>query len=87
MGGQTFVFFFFFRGLRGLDCSFRTLAKNCCNYLMCGLIALKFGTNREHIKVDSGTEFGMNLVTIQYVRSNDLCRKWLNFKHAYRVKC
>ena len=28
---------------------------------MCSLIALKFGTNKEHIKVNSGAEFGMNL--------------------------
>ena len=25
---------------------------------MCGLIALKFGTNKEYIKVNSDTEFG-----------------------------
>ena len=38
---------------------------------MCSLIALKFGKNKEHIRVNSGTEFGMNLVSIQCVRSND----------------
>jgi len=42
---------------------------------MCGLIALKFAskfdTNKEHVKVNSGTEFGMNLISIQCVRSDD----------------
>ena len=30
---------------------------------MCSLIALKFGINKEHTKVNSGTEFGMNLIS------------------------
>jgi len=67
MGGQTFgVFFlsFFFRELRGLDYSFNTLAKNRCNFLMHSLITLKFGTNKDNIMVNSGTEFGMNLMSI-----------------------
>jgi len=59
MGGQNFVFFFFSSG--GLDCFFCTLAKKYCKFLMCSLI-LKFGTNKEHIKENSGTEFGMNLM-------------------------
>jgi len=37
---------------------------------MHSLIALKFGTTKEHIKVNSGTEFGINLVSIQCVRSD-----------------
>ena len=82
MSGQTFVFFpsffFFLRGLKGLGCIY----KNHCYFLMCSLIALKFGTNKEHIK---GTVFGMNLISIQCVRSDDLCREWLSFRHAYRV--
>ena len=52
---------------------------------MHSLIALKFVINKEHIKVNSGTEFGMNLIGIQCVRSIDLSRKWLNFRYAYRV--
>ena len=61
MGGQTFIFFrffFFSRGLGGLRLFFLHTCKNCCNFLMHGLIALKFGPNKEHIiKVNSGTEF------------------------------
>jgi len=38
---------------------------------MCSMIALKFGSNKEHIKVNSGTEFGINLISIQGVRCND----------------
>jgi len=87
-GGQTFASFssfFFFRGLGGLRLFFQHTCKNYCNFLMCSLIALKFGTNKEHIKVNSGTEFGMNLISTQCERSDDLRRKWLNFRHAYRV--
>jgi len=47
------------------------ICKNRCNFLMRRLIALKFGTNKEHIKVNSGTEFGMTLKSIQCVRSSD----------------
>ena len=35
--------------------------KNCCNFFMRSLITLKFGTKK-------GTEFGMNLNSIQCVR-------------------
>ena len=35
---------------------------------MRSLIALKFGTMKEHIKVNSGTEFAVNLNSIQCVR-------------------
>ena len=69
--------FFVGRGLGGLDYFFTHLQK-CCNFLMCSLIALKFGTNKEHIKVNLGTEFGMNLLSIQYVRSDDSLKKCLN---------
>ena len=61
----------FFRGLGGLRLFFLHTCKNCCNFLMRSLIALKFGTNKQHIKVNSGEEFGMNLVSIQFVRSDD----------------
>jgi len=66
-------FFSASRGLGGLDYSFCTLAKNC-NFLMWSLMALKFGTNKEHIKVNSGTEIGINLISIQCVRSDDSCK-------------
>ena len=64
------VFFspsFFSGGWGGLN------YKNRYKFLMHYLITLKFGTNKEHIKVNSGTEFGMNLISIQCVRSDDLC--------------
>ena len=32
---------------------------------MCSLTALKFDTNKEHLKANLGTEFGMNLISIQ----------------------
>jgi len=35
------------------------------------LIAWKFGTNIENIQVNAGTEFGMNAISIQCVRSID----------------
>ena len=85
MGGQTFIFFFFFRGLGELRLFLSYTCKNHCNFLMCSPIALKFGTDKEHIKVNSGTEFGMNLIGNQCVRSDDLHRKWLNFRHVYRT--
>jgi len=91
MGGQTFAFFFafffFLRGLGGLRLFFLHTCKISCNLIMCSLIALKFGTKKEHIKVNSGTEFGINLINIQCVRSDDLHRKWLNFRHAYSINC
>jgi len=31
---------------------------------MYSLIALKFGANKEHIKLNSGTEFGMNFISM-----------------------
>ena len=49
------------------------------------MITLNFGTNKEYIKMNSGTEFGINLISIQCAMSIDLHRKWLNFRHAYRV--
>ena len=68
-------FFLLFRESGGLDYSFRTLAKNICNFLMRSLITLKCVTNKEHIKVNSGTQFGMNLISIQCVGSIDSHRK------------
>ena len=44
---------------------------------MHSLISLKFGKIKEHIKVNSDREFGMNLISIQ-VRSVDLRRKLLS---------
>ena len=38
---------------------------------MHSLIALKFGKNKEHVNVNLITEFGVNLISIQCVRSND----------------
>ena len=58
------LWFFLLPGVRGLRLFLHTY-KNHCNFLMYSLIALKFGTNKEHIKVNSGTEFGMNLISIQ----------------------
>ena len=66
--------FFFFRGLGGLRLFFSHTCKNR-NFLMGSLVALKFGTSKEHIKVNSGSEFGMNLISIQCVRSDDSRRK------------
>jgi len=66
-------FFFFFRGFEGLRLFFSHTYKNHCNLLMCSLIALKFDANKEYIKVNSGTEFGMNLISIQCVRSDNSC--------------
>ena len=60
-----------FFSFRGLDYSFHTLAKIAATFL----IALKFGTNKEYIKVNLGTEFGINLISVQRVRSNDVGRK------------
>ena len=81
MGGQAFMFsyslFFFFMELGGLDNSFHIFyaKKITVTFLMHSLIALKFGTNKKHIKVNSATEFGINLITIQSVRSADSRRK------------
>ena len=52
MGGQTLIFSYS-EGLGSLDYSLHTIAK-ITNFLMYCLIALKFGTNKEHRKVNSG---------------------------------
>ena len=81
MGGQTFLVFLFLkknflRELWGFRLFLLHAYKNCCNFLMRGLIALKFGTIKVHIEVNLGAEFcGVNLISIQSVRSVDLCRK------------
>ena len=80
-----FFIFFLLQGVRGLRLFFLHTWKKCCYFLMSCLIALKFGTNKKHIKVNSGTEFGMNLISIQCVRSDELRRKWLTFRPAYKV--
>ena len=51
----------------GTSISFRTLCKNCYNTQTCNLIASIFGTNDEHIKVNSHTKFAVNLINIQGV--------------------
>ena len=51
-GWSNFHVFFSSSWFGGLDYSLRTLAKNSCNFLMHSLIVLKFGTNKDHIKVN-----------------------------------
>ena len=69
------VLFLLLQGVGGLRLFFLHTCEKCCNFSMHSLIALKFGINKEHIKENSGTEFGMNLVSIQCVISDDLCKK------------
>ena len=54
----------FFVSSSGVGVFFSHTCKNCCNFLTSSLIALKFSTIKENIKVNSGTEFGMNLISI-----------------------
>jgi len=70
MGSKTF----FLQGLGGLRFFLHT-CKSRCTFLICSLIALIFGTNKEHINMNSGTEFGMNLISVQCVRSDDSRKK------------
>ena len=49
--------------------SFHTLHKNCYIMQTCNSIALIFGTNEEHVTVDSRTKFVVNLRNIQGVMS------------------
>ena len=65
---------FFSLGGWGIKLFFLHTCKNRYNFLMCSLIALKFGTNKEHIKVNSGTKFGMNLISMQCIMSDDSCK-------------
>jgi len=50
-------FFLLLQAVGGLKLFFLHINKNQCNFLMC---SLKFGTNKEQMKVNSGTEFGIN---------------------------
>ena len=45
--------------------SFRMLCKDCYKMQMCNSIASIFGTNEEHVMVDSHTKFVVNLRNIQ----------------------
>ena len=49
--------------------SFRTLCNNCYKMQTRNSIALIFGTNEEHVMVDSRTKFAVNLRNIQGVMS------------------
>ena len=49
----------------GFDFSFCTLCKNCYKMQTCHSIASIFGTNEEHVTVDSCTKFAVNLRNIQ----------------------
>ena len=52
---------------------------------MCDLIASIYGTNEEHITVDSRTKFAVNLRNIQGVMSVYSRKKKSNVCHGYRV--
>ena len=67
MGIQNFVYFFLC--CTGALISFRTLCKNCYKMQTCNLITSIFGTNEEHVTVDSRTKFVVNLRNIQGVMS------------------
>ena len=58
----------------GASISFHTLCKNCYKMQMCNLIASIFGTNGEHVTVDSRTKFVVNLRNIQGVMSIYSCK-------------
>ena len=74
MSGQIFVFFLL-QGVRlgSLHYSFRTLAKTAVTFDVQS-DCLEIWHN---IKVNSGTEFGMNLINIQCVRSDHSRKKKL----------
>ena len=72
MGVQSFdlislFFSFAVWGLRGASISFHTLRKNYDKTQTCNSIASIFGTNEEHVTVDSPTKFAVNLRNIQGV--------------------
>ena len=56
-------------GDMGALISFRTLCKNCYKMQKCNSITLIFGTNEEHVTVDSRTKSVVNLSNIQGVMS------------------
>ena len=61
-------FFFFLKGLWGINYFFCTLVFK----KMCNLITLKFGTDKEHIKVNSHTKFARNLIRVHGAMSIEL---------------
>ena len=76
MGIQSFVLISLFFsssyavwGATGTLISFSTLCKNCYKIQTCNSIASIFGTNKEHVMVDSLTKFSVNLRNIQGVMS------------------
>ena len=72
-------------GAMGASIYFRTLCKNCYKMQTCSLIASIFGTNEEHVTVDSRTKFVVNLRNIQGVMSVYSRKKRSNFCHGYRA--
>ena len=62
-------------GATGASTYFCALCKYCYKMQMCNSIASLFGTNEEHVKVDSRTKFAMNLRNIQGVMSIYSCDK------------
>ena len=59
-----FNFFVFFLCSTVALIYFHTLYKYCYKMQMCDLIPSIFGTNEEHVMVDSHTKFAMNLRNI-----------------------
>ena len=64
---------------------FAQFATKCYKIQMCNSIALIFGTNEEHVTVDSRTKFAVNLRNIQGVMSFHSHKKRLNFCHGNKV--
>ena len=52
---------------------------------MCALIWLKFGTSTGGLKANASINFGVNLINIEEVISDFMCKAKANFCHAYRV--
>ena len=68
-------------GATGALISFCTLCKSCYKMQTCTLIASIFGTNEEHVTVDSCCE------SEEYSKSYEclVMLKILNFCHGYRI--
>ena len=71
MGVQSFILIssifssYAVQGGYGASISFCTLSKNCYKMQTCNSIASIFGTNEEHVMVNSPTKFAVNLQNIQ----------------------
>ena len=65
---NLFVFSYAIQGYKA-SIYFRTLYKNYYKMQMCNLIASIFGTNEEHLTLDSHAKFVVNLVNIQGIMS------------------